>query len=73
MGSISGQMMFHAVRWNQKEKRNMMGATNASCNCKFSTTLQSKVATVKKKKKGTGETNFDAIFSPKYLQYHFDT
>ena len=29
----------------------MMGATNASCNCKFSTTLKSKVATVKKKKK----------------------
>ena len=29
----------------------MTGATNASCNCKFSTTLKSKVATVKKKKK----------------------
>ena len=40
----------------------MTGATNASRNCKFSTTLKSKVATVKKKKKkkekgGTGETN----------------
>ena len=53
----------------------MTGATNASRNCKFSTTLKSKVATVKKKKEkgGTGETNFDAIFNPKYLQYHFDT
>lgn len=29
----------------------MTGATNASRNCKFSTTLKSKVATVKKKKK----------------------
>ena len=51
----------------------MMGATNASHNCKFSTTLKSKVATVKKKKKvSTDETNFDAICNPKYLQYHFD-
>ena len=65
--------MFHTVGCSQKEKGNMTGATNASHNCKFSTTLKSKVATVKKKKKvSMDETNFDAICNPKYLQYHFD-